>query len=815
VTSDLWALLQTSFGTAYSIERELGGGGKSRVFVAFETSLGRRVVVKVLPPELAADVNTERFRREIQLAAGLQHPLIVPVLGAGEAGGLLYYTMPFVDGESLRARLEREGELPINEAVRILRDVAEALAHAHARGVVHRDVKPGNVLLVGSHALVADFGVAKALNAASAAGTLTSPGVALGTPTYMAPEQAMADPKVDHRADIYALGAVAYEMLTGRSPFSGVSAQAMLAAHATQTPDAVTTYRPSTPRALAQVVMRCLEKHPADRWQSAGELVHQLEAVITSSAAPTPAPATFASTGEPSGTLERSRRASSRRVMGALAVGAFLVLAAYVAASRSGPPATVMADVSSRPPGAASGTAAAAASKTIAVLPFVDMSPGRDNEYFSDGVTEELINALGSVEGLRVASRTSAFAFKGKNADISEIGAKLKVATVLEGSVRKDGNRLRITAQLVNAKDGFRLWSQTYDREMRDVFAIQDELARAIVRALRVRLEGRDSARIAPRQTTSLEAYTLYLKGRSFWSKRTGDGMRQAVAYFERAIRIDSAYAPAYAGLADSWNLLAAFGHVAPEMAQAKARAILLKALELDSTLAEAHTGLAWHRRTERDWSGAERAFRRAIELKPSYATARQWYAMHLAQMGRYEEALREIRRAHELDPLSAIISGGVTTVLTFARRYDEAMEQARATLELHPDFHWAYVDLGDVLEKQGRYPEAIAAYRRGAELAPGDPNVAAYLAHALAAAGQRTESRRLLDRLTERPNTPPTLIARVHVALGEHDEAIAWLERAYESHDLWLHYLAVLHFDTLAPDPRFKRLLKRIGLPS
>jgi tetratricopeptide (TPR) repeat protein len=291
--------------------------------------------------------------------------------------------------------------------------------------------------------------------------------------------------------------------------------------------------------------------------------------------------------------------------------------------------------------------------------------------------------------------------------------------------------------------------------------------------------------------------------------------LRKAIDHFERAIRVDSTYAPAYTGLANSWDLLALYGHVPSKAAQATASAATLKALRLDSTLAEAHAALAQHRKTEWDWVGAERAFKRAIELKPGYATAHQWYALLLAQLGRHEEAIREIRRAEQLDPLSPVISGGVTTVHTFARRYDDAMAQARATLELHPDFYWAYLDFGDVLEKTGRHAEAIKAYRRASELAPGDPNVAGFLAHALAAAGQPSEARRILDGLVGRPNPPATLIAHVHVALDERDEAFAWLERAYESRDGWLEFIGIMDFEPIRSDPRFSRFLRKLRLAS
>jgi serine/threonine-protein kinase len=420
-TTDLRDQLQRTLGSAYSIERELSGGGMARVFAAEERSLRRKVVVKVLPPELSGAISVERFRREIQLAAQLQHPHIVPLLSADEAGGVLYYTMPFVEGESLRTRVAREGELPVSDAVRILQDVARALAYAHRHGVVHRDVKPENVLLGEDGALVCDFGVAKALGDAAGRGpanALTATGVALGTPSYMAPEQVAADPNADHRADVYALGVLAYEMLTGEPPFRAASLQQVLAAHATQQPDPVTRRRPSVPPALAALIMHCLEKHPADRPQSADEVLRELQLVDPAS--------------RPRGAAAPRPRRTRRLAAYVGTSGVLIALTGYALVARQADSA------------ADDGTAI----KSVAVLPFANLSPDTENEYFADGMTEELINALTKVEGLRVPARSSAFAFKGKNLGARSIADSLGVSTVVEGSVRRAGTRLRVTAQL-------------------------------------------------------------------------------------------------------------------------------------------------------------------------------------------------------------------------------------------------------------------------------------------------------------------------------------------------------------------------------
>ena len=521
MTTPLQDQLQRTLGDGYVIERELGGGGMSRVFVATETALGRRVVVKVLPPEISGAVSADRFRREIQLAASLQHPHIVPVLTAGASEGLPYFTMPFEAGESLSARLARDGSLPVRDVIAILRDVTQALAYAHTHGVVHRDVKPDNIMLTGGVAMVTDFGVAKAISAAGGGAAITSTGLAIGTPAYMAPEQGSADAESDQRADLYALGAVAYEMLCGRMLFPGRSPQQMIVAHAVETPRPVVECRPDAPPALAALVMRCLEKDPAKRPSSAGGVLRALDPVSAASA---------------------PRRRTLVTAAAGLAEVAVVVAGGYALSTRRAPA-----------PGPPS-------ERSIAVLAFENTGGDKENEYFSDGMAEELMTQLSKVPGLRVAARTSAFAFKGRNEDAREIGRRLNVGTVLEGSVRKSGKRLRVSARLVDVSTGYQLWADEYQRDLTDVFAVQDELTRAIVSALQIHLTPSGDAALVKRATTNVDALTLYLRGRYFYERRTEADLTQAALYFQKAIDADPLYAPAYSGLADSFTLLAAYG---------------------------------------------------------------------------------------------------------------------------------------------------------------------------------------------------------------------------------------------------------------
>ncbi|MGH7627335.1 MAG: protein kinase domain-containing protein, partial [Gemmatimonadaceae bacterium] len=515
--------LQASLGDAYVIERELPGGGMSRVFVAHETSLGREVVVKVLPVELAESVSIARFRREISLAARLQHPHIVPVLSAGEIEGQPYYTMPFVDGESLRARLAH-GELSIAETISILRDVARALEYAQSKGVAHRDIKPDNVLIAGTSAVIADFGVAKAISDATTGGALTSVGVALGTPAYMAPEQVAADPSTDVRADYYSFGAMAYEMLAGYPPFAGRSARATMAAQASETPPPIAAIRPTTPPLLAELVMRCLQKRPGDRPQSATEIVRALEAI----------PGGTASGASVSRTTS-GRSAGARSVLVAsVVVGAIACVVAVAVWWR----------------GRDSNTAGRAI-RSIAVLPFVNTSGDSSFDYLEDGITDHVRDALGGIPELKVKARGSSRQLKGR--DAKEIGAKLEVGAVLQGTVSRSRSRLHVAAELVRASDDNAMWSGTFDGQPSELGGMQDTIVRAITGSLHLaRADARTDRTVASaRGTNDIDAYNLYLRGR-----HAADGLEwgKASALYREAIALDPRFARAYGALSISYS---------------------------------------------------------------------------------------------------------------------------------------------------------------------------------------------------------------------------------------------------------------------
>jgi serine/threonine protein kinase/tetratricopeptide (TPR) repeat protein len=737
--------LEAGLRGRYAIERELGVGGMAVVFLAQDLRHERKVALKVLRPEVAAEIGAERFLREIKMAAGLTHPHILPVHDSGEADGLLFFVMPNMEGRSLRERLDAERQLPLADALRLTREVASALDYAHRHGVVHRDVKPENILLHEGSAMVADFGIGKAMSGAS----ITQTGMIVGTPSYMSPEQASGEADLDGRSDLYSLGCVLYEMLAGEPPFTGPTVQAIITKRFIAPVPQVRATR-DVPEPVDAVVTRALARTPVDRFATAAEFVAALTDLAGVGPQRTPPDA-----------------------------------------PRSAPP------------------------KAIAVLPLANMSADPENEYFSDGMTEEIINALAKVPGIQVASRTSSFAFKGKDIDVRAIGERLGVTTVLSGSVRKFGNRIRIAAQLVNVENGYNLWSETYDRLLEDVFAIQDEISRAIVEALKLRLAAESAPLVVP--TANLEAYNLYLKGRFLFNKFTEQGLKKGFDYFQHALLEDPGYARAYAGIADCWCNLAD-DWVAPDDAYPRAKASAIRALEHDPTLAEAITSvgkvLAWY---EWDFAGAEHELRRAVTLNPNYAEAHFVFGSVLPSVGRLAEAVEEMRRALTLDPLSAHDSGWLARFYLYAGEYDAAIAQSRKTIELNEHYFRAFLYIGSAKLAQGDPEAALDWYRKGQVLDSAVRSYDALIAGPLAALGRREEAEEILTRLEEESRQQyvrAEILAMGHAATGDFDRAFACLERAYQARSGGLVYL---HIDPayapLRGDARFGDLVRRIGL--
>jgi len=802
--------LEQKLGPSFTVERELTGGGMSRVFVALDASLGRRVVVKVLPPDLAASVSLERFKREIQLAATLQHPHIVGVLSAGEVDGMPFFTMPFVEGESLRARIEQEGPLTVGRTVSILKDVARALAFAHERGVVHRDIKPDNVLLAGTSATVTDFGIAKALLGSVArprdgeapdAGhrsqsPLTQLGTTLGTPAYMAPEQAAADASMDHRADIYSFGIMAYEMLTGQVPFRSKTPQALLAAQLTATPPPIAARRADVPVALANLVMQCLEKERDERPQSARELAELLEHPDMVSGA-------FASAPQV-GVRSRPWRQIAAVALLILVAGSVLVRARLR-------PGTV-------PPAgepAAAAAAAAERARSMVVLPFVNIGPDSSDAYLADGITNGLINALARIQGIRVTSRSLASSAREKFASATEIGHALNVGHVLEGTVQRDGNRLRVTARMTDADNGFMLWSDMFERELKDVFAVQDEISGSIADAL-----GAQMAPPAPvaggRGTTDDVAYDLYLRGRHSFEQRGATSLRRALDLYQRAVQRDPSFARAHAGVAGVLSVLPLYAAVSRDSLFAPGLAAATRAIELDSTLAEAYASRANLLAGAWRWAEAEADHRRAIALDPEYAAAHQWYGEMLLVLGRTDESLQHLKRAAELDPVSPIIASSYSMALGVARRDVDAVAQARRAVELDSALFLPRLVLGMAHVTAGRVADGVRELEIAQALQPRSRFVAGLLGYSYGRLGQRPTADRIAATLRSRGDADALAeLALLQLGTGDTTEALGNLDQAAARHAAFFSAYTLFSpiFDPVRSNARFGAILARVGI--
>jgi serine/threonine-protein kinase len=692
--------------------------------------------------------------------------------------------MPFVRGESLRDRLTRERQLGIDDALAITRQVASALDYAHRQGVIHRDIKPENILLHEGEAFLTDFGIALAVKEAGGE-RLTDTGLSLGTPSYMSPEQAAGERQLDARSDVYALGAVTYEMLAGEPPVTGGSVQAMIAKLMTERPTSLRVVRDTVPAALDAAVMRALAKAPSDRFATAREFADAL----TSGVPVTPVPAPSAAAG--------------RRRGVALAAGLVLLAVAGVFLWRRG-----------GSPGTAGG-----AIRSIAVLPLDNYSGDSTQDYFAEGMTDELTSDLASISQLRVTSRGSAMQFKGKDRPPTpEIAKTLDVDAVVEGSVVRSGDRVRITAQLIDARADRHLWSQTFERQSSDVLALQAELASAIASAINVRLTPGEQSRLATAPTVNPEAHDAYLRGRYLFNRPSDENLQKAIVQFNEAIRLSPTFAPAYSGLSDAYTWAAYNeGFIRALDAKPLARAAAERAVELDSLSAEAHTSLGVYRAWfDFDWEGSERELRRAIALNPSYAYAHDQLNQLLGLVGRFDEAIAEGRLAIALDPLSPSILSDVAMTMLYAGKAAPALELTRKAAELDPTLFFPLIDEAALALQTGNYREAITKLERAKALGAPPALANAYQGYAYGMAGDRTRAMAMLATLkgaSPHGEVTPFSVALVYLGLGDHARAIDYLEQAYAANSQSLVWLKVDRiYDPLRTDPRFKALMKRLN---
>ena len=758
----------------YRIQKKIGSGGMGEVYLAEDTRLGRQVALKFLPASYQYDSERRtRLLKEARAASALRSPNIAAIYDIGEHDGAMFIAMEYVQGEVLSQRIDRL-TLPTSDVIDIAMQIADALDEAHTLGIIHRDVKSSN-LIVTDRGLVKmlDFGLVKLIHPGGvidsadptiAIGGQTEVGVVLGTVSYMSPEQALGR-DLDQRSDIFSHGVVIYEMLTGRLPFEGASATEIIDAIVHKEPVAIARFNYDVPPELERIVRKCMEKDRDRRYYSAREVSIDLQNLRRDSDTNAVENAAYYRK------TQSTRRGRSRRAI-----------------------------------------------DSLAILPLINVGEDPETEYLSDGITESIINNLSQLPKLRVMARSTVFRYKGKEVDPQRVGQELSVRATLTGRVHHRGDLLIIRTELVDTDDGSHLWGEQYSRNLSDIFTIEEEISREISEKLRLKLSGAEKKQLSKRYTENTEAYHLYLKGRFYWNKRTTEGLKKGIEYFERAIALDPGYGLAYAGLSDSYNILVSYSALAPHEAFPKAKVAAIRALEIDSRLAEAHTALAFVKfGYDWDWVEAERGFKQAIKLNPGYSFAHNFYAVLLSALGRFDEALEHINQAQELDPLSLPINTNRGWVLYLARRYDEAIQQYLKTIDLDEGFPLAHRRLAQTYEQTQRYTEADVEFQKAVALSGEDIEVLSARGHFYAVLGEPDKAHEVLAQLEDLAKSryvPSYLLARIYFGLDDNDRVFELMDRALEERYGYLVYLDVEPmFDGLRADPRYEGLVSRVGL--
>ena len=747
------------------------------VYLAEDTRLGRKIALTLLPSSYQYDPERRaRFMTEARAASALRSPNIAAIYDIGEHDGAMFIAMEYVDGDVLSLHIARR-TMPTAKVIDITRQIADTLDEAHSQGIIHRDIKSSNLML-NERGLVKilDFGLAKMVLPENSGeqtdptiplGAQTAFGIVMGTVSYMSPEQALGR-KIDTRSDIFSLGVVIYEMLTSRLPFEGASTTEIIDNIIHKEPMAIARFNYDVPPELERITRKCLEKDRERRYQSAREVSTDLANLRRDSDSRRASPTSRTSA---TGKTQVPRRGRSRKAI-----------------------------------------------DSLAILPLVNASGDPDAEYLSDGITESIINNLSQLPKLRVMARSTVFRYKGGEVDPQVVGHDLGVRAVLTGRVLERGELSVIKVELADADDGSHIWGAQYNRKLADIFTIEEEISREISEKLRLKLSGAEKKQLAKRYAENSEAYQLYLKGRFHWNKRTEESVNKGIDYFKQAIYSDPEYALAYAGLADSYNILASYSAVAPKGAFPMAKSAATKSLELDSNLAEGHASLAFAKfGYDWKWADSERGFKRSLKLNPGYAMAHNWYAVTVAAQGRFDEAFDQINRALDLDPLSLPINTNRGWLLHLARRYDEAIEQYLKTIELDESFGLAHRRLGQTYEQKQMYNEAVIEFQKALKLSGEDAELLSARGHFYAMLGERDKVDEVIGLLEERAKTtyvPAYLVARVHIGWGDNDHVFEWLNKAFDERYGYLAYLNVDPiFDSVRSDARFAELVRRVGL--